>query len=114
MVMTQRVARRRKGDVGAHVAGEPANDNGQAADRPAGRPATPPAPLGPAEEAEQHDTVKYILEQAPPRVRRALRLSYWDQWPIQGIAAHLGVSRFALAREIRAFSDTMNKRLGDG
>src|SRR5262245_3944185 len=87
-VMTQRDARRRKGDEGDREAG----DAGQAL----GRAATSSAPLGPAEEAEQHDTVKYVLEQAPPRVRRALELCYWENWSVQSIAAHLGVSRFAL------------------
>lgn len=71
-------------------------------------------PLSPAEDAEMHDTVNFILEQAPPRVERALRLCYWEGWPFQSIAAHLGVSRFVLAREIRAFFEKMNTELGDG
>ncbi|MBI1916466.1 MAG: sigma-70 family RNA polymerase sigma factor [Planctomycetes bacterium] len=75
---------------------------------------TPPAPPSPAEDAEIRDTVKYILEQAPPRVLRTLELSYWEDWSLQRIAAHLGVSRFALAREVRGFFKKMNSQFGDG
>lgn len=70
--------------------------------------------VSPADSAELHDTVNFILEQATPRVRRAIELCYWEGWPLLGIASHLGVSRFVLAREIRAFFDKMNTQLGDG
>jgi RNA polymerase sigma factor (sigma-70 family) len=70
-------------------------------------------PLSPADDAEVHDTVNFILEQASPRVREALQLCYWEGWSLQSIAAQLGVSRFVLAREIRAFYEKMHVQLGD-
>lgn len=60
------------------------------------------------------DTLQFILAQATPRVRKALKLCYWEEWPLQSISAHLGVSRFTLAREIRAFFDKINSQLGHG
>jgi RNA polymerase sigma factor (sigma-70 family) len=92
-VMAQRDARRRKGAKNAHEAGEAANQLGKAVDQVAPRPVTPLAPLGPAEKTEQHDTVKYVLDQASPRVRRALEHCYWGGWSIQSIACPSGQSR---------------------
>jgi RNA polymerase sigma factor (sigma-70 family) len=111
-VLTQRDARRRKGTVpvdAAPVGEERAQEFGGGRYRSAG-----PSPPSPAEDAERRDLARFILETAPPRVRRALELCYWDQWPLLSIAAHLGVSRFALAREIQAFFHQMIVRFGDG
>jgi RNA polymerase sigma factor (sigma-70 family) len=108
-VLTQRNARRRKGTTSGETA--PAADEFVGG----GRYRTSSAPLpSPAEEAERHDLARFILEAAPPRVRRALELCYWDQWPLLSIAAHLGVSRFALAREIQAFFHEIIIQFGDG
>jgi DNA-directed RNA polymerase specialized sigma24 family protein len=73
-----------------------------------------PTPRSPAEEAEIRDTVRFILGQAPLRVRKALELCYWEEWSFQGVAAHLGVSRFSLARKVRAFFDSIRSQFGDG
>jgi RNA polymerase sigma factor (sigma-70 family) len=111
-VLTQRDARRRKGvppeGPGAVVA-ESSEDAGGG-----GRYRSIRALPSPAEDAECRDLVRFILEAASPRVRRALQLCYWDQWPLLSIAAHLGVSRFALAREIQAFFHEIIVRFGDG
>lgn len=111
-VLTQRDARRRKGTA----SGEAPAPCGDRAEEFAGygryRSSSPRLP-SPAEDAERRDLVVFILDAAPPRVRRALELCYWDQWPLLSIAAHLGVSRFALAREIQAFFHEMIARFGD-
>jgi RNA polymerase sigma factor (sigma-70 family) len=66
----------------------------------------------PAENTEVRDTVDFIMAQATPRIRRALELCYWEDWPLQSIAEDLGMSRFALRRELNAFFEAMKKRLG--
>lgn len=111
-VMTQLGRRRKAQALDPEVALlAPPTDAGEEGGK---RYRTSAAPLSPAEDAEMHDTVNFILGQAPPRVERALKLCYWEGWPLQSIAAHLGVSRFVLAREIRAFFEKMNTQLGDG
>src|SRR5439155_2632359 len=85
-IMSQIGARRRKGDTtgtptGAQQDGEGSGAKGYRA---------PPPPASPAEDAEVHDTVKFILTQANPRARTALELCYWDDWSLQSIAEHLG------------------------
>ena len=111
-VLTQRDARRRKG--------VPPNDSGAAVGEGSeefvggGQYRSIRSLPSPAEDAECRDLVRFILEAASPRVRRALQLCYWDQWPLLSIAAHLGVSRFALAREIQAFFQEIIVQFGDG
>jgi RNA polymerase sigma factor (sigma-70 family) len=61
------------------------------------------ATLSPANEAELRDTVRHVLDHAPPRVRLALELCHWEGWSHQRIAQHIGISRFALAREIQRY-----------
>jgi RNA polymerase sigma factor (sigma-70 family) len=111
-VLTQRDARRRKGTTpgeGPAVAGDQAEEFAGG-----GRyRSSSPSPPSPAEDTERRDLAIFILEAAPLRVRRALELCYWDQWPLLSIAAHLGVSRFALAREIQAFFHEMIAKFGD-
>jgi DNA-directed RNA polymerase specialized sigma24 family protein len=79
-----------------------------------GRTGSGPVPVAlrsPADEAELHDTAAFILAQATPHVRQALELRYWHEWPFSRIAAHLGISRFALRRQLDAFFESMNARL---
>lgn len=66
----------------------------------------------PGAEVEVRDLVAYVLQQAPPHLRRALELCYWDDWPVKSIATQLGMSRFALAREIDRFFARVRAELG--
>jgi DNA-directed RNA polymerase specialized sigma24 family protein len=63
-------------------------------------------------EAELRRIVDYVMRKAPPRLRRALELCYWENWPGQSIATHLGFNRFTLARDLRAFLGPMSTELG--
>jgi DNA-directed RNA polymerase specialized sigma24 family protein len=65
----------------------------------------------PGVEAEVKDLAAHVLEQAPPHLRRALELCYWDDRPIKGIATQLGMSRFTLTRELDRFFARMGAEL---
>jgi DNA-directed RNA polymerase specialized sigma24 family protein len=56
----------------------------------------------PAADVERRDAADFVLKQASPRIRQALKLLFWDDWSLQRAAAHLGTNRFALTREIRS------------
>ena len=103
-IMAQLGARRRKRSPSEATAAD--SQQGGSAQGPGsvmyGRRAHPALP-SPVRSAEVRDTVKFVLDQASPRVRRALELCYWEDWSVQRIAEELGMSRFALAREIRRF-----------
>lgn len=114
-IMVQLGARRRKAVLAEGVGTEDRQDETA---RPESGSAgkhylTPPPPPSPAQEAEMHDMVEFIMGQASPHVRKALQLCYWDEWPLLAIAAQLQVSRFALAREIRAFFKKIISQLGE-
>jgi len=65
----------------------------------------------PATEVEQRDEARYILDQAPPDVREALRLQYWEQRPLQEAAKAVGLSRFALRRKLDIFINGIRRKL---
>ena len=112
-IMAQLGVRRRKA-VPLEAKSTPGRQGGteEAENSSLGRRYITPAPsLSPVESAEMRDLVKFIMEQAPPRVRKALQLCYWDGWTSQAIAAHLGASRFTLAREIGAFFKKITSQL---
>lgn len=67
--------------------------------------------VSPGAEAELRDIVDYVMKKAPPQLRRALELCYWEDWSVQSIATHLGVNRHALARDLRAFLGRMHREL---
>jgi RNA polymerase sigma factor (sigma-70 family) len=104
-VMSQRDTRRRSSasDAGSMTCGK-----GRSRRSSHRKPSAIPSP---AEEAEQRDTVAFVLREAPPRLRRALELCYWDEWPLTRIAKQLGLSRFALSRAIKAFFEDIHGRL---
>jgi DNA-directed RNA polymerase specialized sigma24 family protein len=60
---------------------------------------------------EQRDFVEFVLTQAPPLIRKALKLCYWEDLPLCQVAKRLGLSRFALSRRIEAFFRKMQSRL---
>jgi DNA-directed RNA polymerase specialized sigma24 family protein len=106
-VMSQRNTRRRSS---AGKDGSMTYDNGRSRQRRLVYRQRP-AGLSPAEQAELRDTVAFVLRQAPPRLRRALELCYWDEWPLTRIAEELGISRFALGRALDAFFEDIHGRL---
>ena len=65
----------------------------------------------PEAETELHELIDYVMRKAPPHLRRALELCYWDGQSIQSIANDFGVSRFCLARELHAFLGRMQAEL---
>jgi RNA polymerase sigma factor (sigma-70 family) len=106
--LTQLGGRKRKGqtcrvsDGMAEGAMEFGGDSGY-------RHATKPSQAG--AETELRDMVDYVMRKAPPHLRPALKLCYWDDRSIQSIAKELGVSRFSLGRELRSFLGQMQAEL---
>lgn len=103
-VMAQLGSRRRKKDEGSEVRERTGKPVGVALERES---------HSPADEVEVQDTVRFILAEAPYRIRQALQLIYWQGWSIQAAAEEVGVSRFVLRREIQAFFNKMYAQLGE-
>lgn len=66
----------------------------------------------PSTEVELRDAADHVMRMAPPPLRLALQLRYWEDWPVQDIASRLGVDRHALARDLCKFLGRMRSDLG--